>query len=65
MEIKETVGIKIFSGVGNFFSGNLVEWGSQVSEELISRKRGAYKTGRGWVDQIFTLNQTNESRLVK
>src|SRR5678815_1650706 len=54
-------GISLLSVVGKVYAGILVERVRRVTEGLISEEQGAFRSGRGCVDQIFTLKQMIEN----
>jgi hypothetical protein len=53
-------GISLLSIVGKIYAGILVERVRRVTEELIGEEQGAFRSGRGCIDQIFTLKQMTE-----
>ena len=53
-------GISLLSVVGKVYAGILVERVRRVTEELIGEEQGAFRSGRGCTDQIFTLKQMCE-----
>jgi hypothetical protein len=53
-------GISLLSVVGKVYAGILVERVRRVTEGLIGEEQGAFRSGRGCVDQIFTLKQMIE-----
>jgi hypothetical protein len=53
-------GISLLSVVGKIYAGILVERVRRVTEELIGEEQGAFRSGRGCIDQIFTLKQMSE-----
>ena len=46
--------------VGKIYSGILVDRVHKVNEGLIDDKQGDFRGGRGYIDQIFTLQQIGE-----
>ena len=48
------------SVVGKIYAGILVERVRRVTEGLIGEEQGAFRSGRGCVDHIFTLKQMIE-----
>ena len=48
------------SVVRKIYAGILVERVRRVIEGLIGKEQGAFRSGRGCVDQIFTLKQMIE-----
>jgi hypothetical protein len=53
-------GISLLSVVGKIYAGILVERVRRVTEELIGEEQCAFRSGRGCIDQIFTLKQMSE-----
>ena len=53
-------GISLLSVVGKIYAGILVERVRRVTEDMIGEEQGAFRSGRGCVDQIFTLKQMSE-----
>src|SRR5678815_3019926 len=54
------IGISLLSVVGKIYAFILVERVRRVTEGLIGEEQGAFRSGRGCVDQIFTLKQMIE-----
>src|SRR5678815_4221110 len=55
--IRNYRGISLLSVIGKIYAGILVERVRRVTEGLIGEEQGAFRSGRGCVDQIFTLKQ--------
>ena len=53
-------GISLLSVVGKVYAGILVDRVRRVTEDLIGEEHGTFRSGRGCVDQIFTLKQMSE-----
>ena len=53
-------GISLLSIVGKIYAGILIERVRRVTEGLIGEEQGAFRSGRGCIDQIFTLKQMSE-----
>ena len=51
--------------VGKVYAGILVDRVRRVTEGLIDDKQGGFRSGKGYVDQIFTLTQIGEKVLKK
>ena len=59
-EGKNYRGISLLSVVGIIYAGVLVDRVPRVTGDLIDDEQGGFRTGRGHLDQIFTLNQIGE-----
>ena len=46
--------------VGIIYAGILLDRARKVTEGLIDDERGGFRAGRGYVNQIFTLQQVGE-----
>ena len=46
--------------MGKVYASILVDRVRRVTEDLIGEEQGAFRSGRGCVDQIFTLKQMSE-----
>ena len=53
-------GISLLSVVGKVYAGILVDRVRRVTEDMIGEEQCAFRSGRGCVDQIFTLKQMSE-----
>ena len=58
-ECKNYRGISL-SVVGKMYAGILVDSAPRVTGGLINDEQGTFRTGRGCVDQIFTLKLIGE-----
>ena len=54
---KDHRGISLLRVVGKIYAVLLVDGVRRVTEDLINDEEGVVRTGRGCVDQIFTLKQ--------
>ena len=59
-DCKNYRGISLLSVVGKIHVDILVDRVRRVTEDLIGEEQGAFRSGRGCVDQIFTLKQMSE-----
>ena len=59
-ECKNYRGISLLSVVGKIYAGILINRVHRVTGGLIDDEQGAFREGKGCVDQIFTLKQIGD-----
>ena len=64
-ECKNYRGISLLSVVGKIYAGVLVYRVRRVTRSLIDDEQEGFRTGRGCVDQFFTLKQIGEKEREK
>ena len=65
MECNNYIGISLLSVVGKIYVWILVDRVRKVTEGWIHDEEGGFRTGKGCVNQIFTLKQIGEKGRVK